>query len=85
MKILQELTALIKLIEVIKELVVQFEHPGFGEEKKQAVLSVVGALYDLVDIFTPFTKEKVLEISSILIDIIVAFYNLIGKFKHSEQ
>ena len=75
------------LLPVVFELIKQFETPGFGPEKKKAVLDTVALLYDEFSkmITIPLTKEKVLDIVGKLIDMIVLVFNLIGIFKKNEN
>jgi len=86
-KILELLKFLPALIIAIMALVKTFEVPGNGENKKSAVLIVIGLIFDLfetLEIALPIEKEKVLEFVGKAIDAIVAFLNAIGKFTHSE-
>jgi hypothetical protein len=80
-KILELLGILVGLIPVIVTLIKQVETPGFGAEKKKAVLDAVGLLYDNVGI-TAISKEKLLGIVGGLCDIIVGLFNLTGWFKN---
>lgn len=66
------------LIGIIKEAIEAVETPGYGAEKKQAVLDVVRAV--LVALSIP-DIEKLMGVSGIIIDILVNVYNLVGKFK----
>ena len=81
-KILEMLGVIGGFIPVILVLIKQFETPGFGAEKKAAVLDAVSKIYDGFSI-TVITKEKVLGIAGSIIDIAVAFFNVIGWFKNS--
>lgn len=85
MNVVKYLTAAIALLTAVKKLVEEFEVPGHGPEKKQAVLDAVAALYDLGKEWIPIEKEKVLSLASMFIEIIVSFYNIVGIFKHSSQ
>ena len=58
-----------------------FETPGFGAEKKKAILDIIAIIYDNLGIAV-ISKEKVLGIAGAAIDIAVAFFNAIGWFKH---
>lgn len=75
------------LLPVVFELIKQFETPGFGPEKKKAVLDAISLFYDEFSklAIIPITKEKVLDIVGKLIDLIVLVFNLIGIFKKSEN
>jgi len=79
-KILELLAMISGIIPVVLTLIKQFETPGFGAEKKQAVLDAVGVIYDSLNI-TVMSKEKVLGIVGSFIDIAVGFFNAVGWFK----
>jgi len=81
-KIMEILGILLGLIPIVVSLIKSFEVPGFGAEKKKAVLDAVGLLYDSLSI-TAISKEKLLGIVGGLCDIIVALFNLTGWFKTS--
>ena len=85
------MTAILKLlgliggiVPIILTLIVAFETPGFGAEKKKVILDTIALFYDKVaeGNVMPITKEKLLGIASGFIDIAVAFFNLVGWFKH---
>ena len=80
-KIMEILGLLTVLIPLVLTLIKQFETPGFGPEKKQAVLDAISLIYDQLNI-TVIAKEKLLAIVGNLIDVAVALFNLIGWFKH---
>ena len=72
------------LVPIVLALIKEFEVPGFGKEKKEAVLKAVGLFYDKIVGTVPifgFSKEKVLGIAGDFIDIAVSFFNIIGWFK----
>jgi len=75
------LTYLVVLIQVIKEFVKWAEESyKEGEEKRNAVVEAVINLFKCFDI--DLTKyRKYIEAA---VDIIVAFYNVLGIFKHSK-
>ena len=79
-KILELIGIIGGLIPVILSLIKEFETPGFGAEKKQAVLDAIELLYDQLNI-TAIAKDKLLGIAGAFIDIAVAFFNVIGWFK----
>ena len=86
--ILEILKFLPALIIAVMALVKTFEVPGNGENKKSAVLIVVGLIFDLFDILgwvLPLAKDKALDFVGKAIDAIVAFLNAIGKFTHSKN
>ena len=72
------------IVPIILVLIKEFETPGFGTEKKKAILDAIALFYDKLAESNPLpiTKEKLLGIASGFIDIAVAFYNLVGWFKH---
>jgi len=76
-KLLEILGLLAGLVPVVLTLIKQFEVPGFGAEKKKAVLDAIGLFHDKLGI-TVITKDKLLGIVSGLTDIIVALFNIIG-------
>jgi len=58
--------------------------PGYGPEKKQAILDIIGSLYDAIlkDIIgLVLGKEKLLLVAGNVIDIVVKVFNVIGIFK----
>lgn len=63
------------------------ESPGGGAEKKQAVLDGIGAIYDATDQWLAplIPKERLLQIASVFIDIVVALDNAIGVFQHRQD
>ena len=69
------------LVPLILTLIKQFETPGFGAEKKQVILNAIASIYDSVEI-TFISKEKLLGIAGNIVDIAVAFFNVVGWFKH---
>ena len=83
-KILELLKLLPALIGAIMALIKVFEVPGFGPEKKNTVLELVGLVFDFLGslIELPIEKEKALEFVGKAIDAIVAFLNAINIFKH---
>ena len=81
-KILELLAVVSGIIPVVLTLIKQFETPGFGAEKKQAVLDAVGVIYDSLNL-TTITKEKVLGIAGSIIDVAIGFFNAVGWFKKS--
>ena len=69
------------IIPIVLTLIKEFETPGFGAEKKKAVLDAIGLLYDKLEV-TIIAKDRFLGIIGNFIDIVVAFFNLVGWFKH---
>jgi len=72
------------IVPIVLTLIKEFEIPGFGAEKKKAILDAIALFYDkLAEGNTlPMTKEKLLGIAGDFINIAVAFFNLVGWFKH---
>jgi hypothetical protein len=82
-KIMEILGLLAGLVPLVLTLIKQFETPGFGAEKKQAVLDAIALIYDQLNI-TVITKEKLLAIVGNIIDIAVGLFNVVGIFKKGE-
>ena len=85
--ILKLLGFLAGIVPLILNLVKELEVPGFGPEKRKAILDSVALFYDTVNnIFPlPITKEKLISVAGSFIDIVVAFFNLVGIFKHKTE
>jgi len=79
--ILKILGLLSGIVPIILTLIKEFEVPGFGKEKKEAILKAIDLFCDKIDNL-PMTKEKILNIAGNFIDIVVGFFNLVGIFKH---
>lgn len=69
------------VIPLVLTLIKEFEVLGFGAEKKKVILDSIALLYDQLGVAF-ITKEKLLGIVGNFIDIAVAFFNVIGWFKH---
>ena len=83
-KILELLKFLPALIASVMALIKAFEVPGFGEEKKNAVLLMVGMVIDTLKSFLttlPLDKAQILDFVGKAIDAIVAFFNAVNIFK----
>jgi len=82
--ILKLLSLIGGIVPIILVLIKEFETPGFGAEKKKAILDAIALFYDKLSEGNalPITKEKLLSIAGSFIDIAVAFFNLVGWFKH---
>ena len=82
--ILKLLSIIAGIVPIILVLIKEFETPGFGAEKKKVILDSIGLFYDkLAENNTlPITKEKLLGLAGSFIDIAVAFFNIVGWFKH---
>ena len=72
------------IIPIILALIKEFETPGFGAKKKKVILDAIALFYDKLaeGNVLPITKEKLLGLAGNFIDIAVAFFNLVGWFKH---
>ncbi|MDI6872020.1 MAG: hypothetical protein QME79_11895 [Bacillota bacterium] len=81
--VIARLDVLLAVIRAVIALVQEVEVPGWGPAKKQAVLDLIAALYDATPAWQSVTKESVLALASTVIDLVVAFFHLIGRFKHS--
>jgi len=82
--ILKLLGILAGIVPIILVLIKEFETPGFGKEKKQVILDSIGLFYDKLaeGNSLPISKLKLLGIAGSFIDIAVAFFNVVGWFKH---
>ena len=87
LKILSLLKLFAGIVPIVLTLIKEFEVPGFGKEKKEAVLKAVGLFYDkIIDTASiGISKEKILGIAGDFIDIAVAFFNIVGWFKRKEN
>lgn len=85
--ILKLLGFLAGIVPLILNLIKELEVPGFGPEKKKVILDSVALFYDTVsNVFPlPIAKEKLLSAAGNFIDIAVAFFNLVGIFKHKTE
>lgn len=66
------------IIECIKKAIDVVEVPGYGPEKKAAVLALVKTV---VEGFGLGEVERILGIAGLIVDGLVAFYNVVGYFK----
>jgi len=73
------------IVPIVLTLIKEFETPGFGAEKRKVILDAIALFYDkLAEGNTlPITKEKLLGLAGNFVDIAVAFFNLVGIFKHN--
>ena len=84
-KIIEVLMIIVGLVQMLVEV---FEIPGYGPEKKQAVLDAISYIFDLIEehLFKlPFSKELVLTVAGGLIEIFVGFFNKVDIFVHLEK
>ena len=72
------------IVTIVLTLIKEFETPGFGAEKKKVILDAIALFYDKMaeGNALPITKEKLLGLAGSFIDIAVAFFNIVGWFKH---
>jgi hypothetical protein len=77
------LDVLLGVIRAVIALVQEVEVPGWGPAKKQVVLDLIAALYDANPAWQGVTKESILSLASAAIDLVVAFFHLIGRFRRS--
>ena len=83
------LSIIIPILRSIIDLVNVFEDEDIddgnknGEEKKQAVLEVVGVIYEegAEMIGVDVGKDRIMRVAEKLIDIVVNFYNVVGEFR----
>ena len=76
---LQVVKVLIAVVPFIRVLMTQVEVPGNGAAKKEAVLAGLSGMIDKLPWeLTDRTKEIVLDVAGILIDIIVGVLNVLG-------
>ena len=85
-KIITIVAIVFEVIKYVGELIKLVEAPGFGKEKKEAVLVMVGKIYDGLaqEIDLPISKERLLSIVDNVIDVLVAIYNVVGIFRTSK-
>ncbi|MBP8960579.1 MAG: hypothetical protein KBG40_09180 [Bacteroidales bacterium] len=84
-KIIEAITILVSLVKVLVEV---FEVPGYGPEKKQAVLDALSFIFDLIEehwFKFPFSKELFLSVAGGLIEIFVGFFNKVDIFVHLDK
>ena len=68
-----------KLVPFVRQLIEQVEIPGFGPEKKKAVMDAVTGILDNMGVeITTQVRDGVLKVISFLIDVIVGVLNLLG-------
>ena len=78
---------LLRMVMKVVDVVEQYdEGEGNGEEKKDLALKVIGKIYGPIEDFVniPIGKDKLQEIVGDLIDLVVGFYNFVGRFRKSE-
>jgi len=76
---IQVVKVLVAVVPFIRVLMAQVEVPGNGADKKAAVLAGLSGMIDKLPWeLTDRTKEIVLDVASMLIDIFVGVMNLLG-------
>jgi len=82
--ILKLLSIIAGIVPIILVLIKEFETPGFGAEKKKVILDAIASFYDVIaeGNTLPISREKLLGIAGNFINIAVAFFNVVGWFKH---
>jgi hypothetical protein len=86
-KYIEIISLVIGLMASAATLIENFEVPGFGKEKKAAVLAILGQGFNFAKMKIPgldLEWSDVTGLMSTAIDTIVAFFTAIGKFKTSE-
>ena len=83
-KILTFLGLIGGIVPIVLTLIKEFETPGFGAEKKKVILDAIKLFYDKMaeEYPLPISKEKLVGLAGSFIDIAVAFFNVVGWFKH---
>ncbi len=80
--------ALPGIFTVVKDLVELVEVPGHGPQKKQAVLDMIDAGYDVAAELYPeakvLEKETVRKVADRAIDAVVAIKNATGQFRKGQ-
>ena len=72
------------LVTAVMALTKAFEVPGFGKEKKDAVLKMLGMIIDTIKSYCatlPLDKVQIIDLAGKAIDFIVGFFNAVGIFK----
>ena len=77
------LRTIMKVVESVEEY---DRGEGNGEQKKELAVKIIGKIYEPIEDFAniPIGKEKLQEIVGDLIDLVVGFYNFVGRFRKSE-
>jgi len=76
---LNVIKVLLAIVALIRPLLAQVEVPGFGADKKAAVLTCLGSAIDLLPwAISAEVKETALKIVGGFIDVILGVLNLLG-------
>lgn len=81
------------VLKEVKELVEIFEEADtddgkkHGQEKKNAIVELVEAVYDAADdtVELPFKKETIMNLVDKAIDVIVGVMNAVGQFRSKSK
>ena len=77
----------LRMVMKVVDAVEQYdEGEGNGEKKKELAIKIIGKIYEPIEDFAniPIGKEKLQEIVGDLIDLVVGFYNFVGRFRGKE-
>ena len=81
------MVSVLRTIMKVTEVVEEYDRgEGNGEKKKELAIKIIGKIYDPIEDFAsiPVPKDKVKEIIGDLIDLVVGFYNFVGRFRGKE-
>lgn len=92
-KIWEVFQVLFGILKEVKDLAEIFEQADtndgekHGAEKKQAIVELVGAVYDAAErsVDLPFDKETLLNLVDKAIDVIVGVLNAVGQFRSKSE
>lgn len=75
------------LIGPIKEAIEAIEQPGFGAEKKQAIIDLLRVSLETIDKVVPYDipEDDIVGFADRAIDTIVGFLNIVGRFKKTDS
>lgn len=81
------------VLKEVKELVEIFEEADtddgkkHGQEKKNAIVELVEAVYDAADntVDLPFEKKTIIDLADKAIDVIVGVMNAVGQFRSKSK
>ena len=77
------LRTVMKVVDVVEEY---DEGDKNGKKKKELAVKIIGKIYEPIEDFAniPISKEKLQETVGDLIDLVVGFYNFVGRFRGKE-
>ena len=82
------MVSVIRAIMKVTDVVEEYDRgEGNGEKKKELAIKIIGKMYEPIEEFAniPIGKEKLQEIIGDLIDLVVGFYNFVGRFRGNEE